>query len=285
MPERPANEELLQKIRDLEGELKRTRNLKDRFQAIVDKAPDPVFSRDLDRKYTYVNPAACRLLGRSEHDLTGKTPEEVFCPDDAAEVRKVDERILNGDVVSEARCVTIAGERRYLRAVQFALYDKDGKVTGITEIIRDFTDKRIAEPGAIETVSQHGANQRACRRILIMDDQVAVARTTERILRSLGYDTSTAVDGSQAVAMYRESYNTGRPFDFVILDLMVPHGMGGLETLQELLKTDPNVKAIVSSGYSDDPVMASHKDYGFCGFVAKPFSKQHFAELLSRLQG
>ena len=74
-----------------------------------------------------------------------------------------------------------------------------------------------------------------------------------------------------ASELYKKSKNSGRPFDVVIIDLTIPGGMGGRETMQKLLEIDPYVKAIVSSGYSDDAVMSNYMNYNFKGVIAKPY--------------
>jgi len=74
-----------------------------------------------------------------------------------------------------------------------------------------------------------------------------------------------------------------KPFDLVILDLTIPGGIGGVKTISELLKIDPQVKAIVSSGYSNDPIMSNYEDYGFCGVVPKPYTKNQLAMVLNKI--
>lgn len=120
-------------------------------------------------------------------------------------------------------------------------------------------------------------------RILIMDDMDAVLRMVGKILERMGYDTEGVTDGEKAIEAYRKAYDNGRPFDLVIVDLTVPGGMGGEETITELLKIDPHVKAAVSSGYSNDPIMANYRDYGFSGVVPKPYTKEQLAELLNHI--
>ncbi len=120
-------------------------------------------------------------------------------------------------------------------------------------------------------------------KILIMDDQESIMKMVGRILNQMGYETTFAIDGSQAVEMYKEAQSSEKSFDLVILDLTVPGGMGGLKTVTELLIIDPNVKAIVSSGYSNDPIMSNYEDYGFCGVVPKPYTKAQLAELLNKI--
>ncbi len=122
-------------------------------------------------------------------------------------------------------------------------------------------------------------------KILIMDDHESILNMVCRILTKMGYEATSATDGTQAIDIYREAYSNQNPFDLVILDLTVPGGMGGARTIQELLKIDPKVKAVVSSGYSNDPIMANHEDYGFCGVVPKPYTSGQLAEVLNTILG
>ncbi|MCH7928035.1 MAG: response regulator [Candidatus Dadabacteria bacterium] len=85
-----------------------------------------------------------------------------------------------------------------------------------------------------------------------------------------------AKEGNEAIEKYKTSLNTDSPFDFVILDLTVTDGLGGEETLKQLIKIDPDVKAFVSSGYFHDPVMVNYKDYGFVGVINKPYEIEDF---------
>ena len=117
-------------------------------------------------------------------------------------------------------------------------------------------------------------------KILIMDDEADMLKMARRMLGRMGYDTVFAKDGAEAINLYRNTFQSKEPFDLVILDLTVPGGMGGAKTIPELLKIDPKVKAVVSSGYYTDPVMANYEDYGFIGVVPKPYSIDQMAELL-----
>jgi PAS domain S-box-containing protein len=119
--------------------------------------------------------------------------------------------------------------------------------------------------------------------ILIMDDQEALLKMLGRLLSRMGYQTVPATDGSIAVDLFREAHDKGTPFDLVILDLTVPGGIGGLETLETLLTIDPAVRAIATSGYSNNAIMSSYEDYGFCGIIPKPYEISHVAELLNTL--
>lgn len=119
------------------------------------------------------------------------------------------------------------------------------------------------------------------RRLLIMDDEGPVREVLGRMLVELGFEVAESSDGAEALALYGEALAEGRPFAAVILDLTVPGGLGGKETLAALLELDPQVRAIVSSGYADGPVMADYQRYGFRGVLAKPFQ---ISELSSTLE-
>jgi PAS domain S-box-containing protein len=108
-------------------------------------------------------------------------------------------------------------------------------------------------------------------KILVMDDDEYIRDLLFEALSNLGYSIELAIDGNEAINKYVESLNMGSPFDLVILDLTIPGGKGGKETIKELLSIDPEVKAIVSSGYSNDPILSSYYDYGFKGIIKKPY--------------
>jgi two-component system cell cycle sensor histidine kinase/response regulator CckA len=123
-----------------------------------------------------------------------------------------------------------------------------------------------------------------CREsILIMDDEADIRETTGNVLRRLGYNVACAADGQEAVDLYRKAKEGGKPFDLVIMDLTVPGGMGGQEAFRKLFEIDPQVKAIVSSGYSSDPVLSDYRSYGFSGIVAKPFRLKDLTEEVKRV--
>ncbi len=109
-------------------------------------------------------------------------------------------------------------------------------------------------------------------KILIMDDEEAVRQVAGAMLRDLGYEITVAGDGAQAVELYKEAGESGKPFAAVIMDLTVAGGMGGKDAVKKLLQIDRSAKVIVSSGYSDDPVLAEYKNYGFSGIVVKPYN-------------
>jgi signal transduction histidine kinase/CheY-like chemotaxis protein len=117
-------------------------------------------------------------------------------------------------------------------------------------------------------------------RVLLMDDEELIREAAGEVLQHLGYTVVTAGDGDKAVEIYTEALAKGEPFDVVILDLTIPGGMGGKKTLSRLKEIDPHVKAVICTGYADDPVAVGFKDYGFCGAVTKPYTVEQLSTVL-----
>jgi two-component system cell cycle sensor histidine kinase/response regulator CckA len=117
-------------------------------------------------------------------------------------------------------------------------------------------------------------------KILLMDDEELVRKVAGEMLEVLGYDVEFARDGTAAIELYEKAKRSAQPFEVIILDLTVPGGMGGKETIRKLIEIDPGTKAIVSSGYSNDPVMAEFGKYGFRAVVAKPYKIEELGQIL-----
>jgi PAS domain S-box-containing protein len=137
--------------------------------------------------------------------------------------------------------------------------------------------KLLKSPGSIPS-QRHGA-----ARILVMDDEEMILSMVSNMLRYFGYEADTAFDGEECIRKYREAMKTDRAFDLIIMDLTIPGGLGGKDTIHQLLGIDPDVKAIVSSGYSNDPVMADHEKYGFKGVVCKPYNLKELEAALLKV--
>ncbi len=120
-------------------------------------------------------------------------------------------------------------------------------------------------------------------KILVMDDDEVIRDFIDRVLAHLGYEVVCAEDGSEAIELYKRAKESNQSFDAVILDLTIPGGMGGAETIQKLLEMDHQVKAIVSSGYSNDPVMSNFQQYGFNGVITKPYKIQELSQVLHKI--
>jgi len=118
-------------------------------------------------------------------------------------------------------------------------------------------------------------------KVLLMDDEEGVRQTAGEMLTFLGYDVEFARDGDEAIRLYKAAFGSVRPFRVVITDLTIRGGMGGKRTVRELIKFDPDVKVVVSSGYSNDVLLSDYKNYGFCSVIAKPYKLQEIGEVLS----
>ena len=120
-------------------------------------------------------------------------------------------------------------------------------------------------------------------RILVLEDDPLVRSLIVRNLTGNGFDVAESSEGSETVRMYQESVTQGRAFDLVILDLSIPNGMGGVRAMEKLRAIDPEVFAIVSSGYSDDPVMANPAAYGFAAVLPKPYEPADMLRLVRNI--
>lgn len=120
-------------------------------------------------------------------------------------------------------------------------------------------------------------------RILIMDDEHSIREIERAYLERLGYDVTDAKDGQEAIAIYSRALLNGSPFDLVILDLTVRQGLGGQLAMERLVKIDPKIKAIIASGYVNDPVIEHYSNYGFHGAMKKPFKGEELKLLVEKI--
>ncbi len=120
-------------------------------------------------------------------------------------------------------------------------------------------------------------------RILLLDDEPTVRKIGKKMLEKLGYDVILTIDGDEAIDVYKKSIDQGNDFDLLIMDLTIPGGLGGLEAFKEIIKFNPEVKAVVSSGYSNDPIMAHFSDYGFAGVLIKPYTIEVLSKTLASI--
>ncbi len=145
-----------------------------------------------------------------------------------------------------------------------------------------------ATPGATIPGSQIEDKEiiRLTGKILVMDDEPALRETIKSMLIRMGFErVDTAGNGEEALKLYQEAMDIKEPFDAVILDLTVPGGMGGSETLAKLLEINPGVVAVVSSGYATEPVMADFGKYGFKGVIIKPYTFDDLFKTMHSIMG
>jgi len=124
---------------------------------------------------------------------------------------------------------------------------------------------------------------KAGARVLVMDDEEPILRLVTSILTDAGHSVSCVRTGEVAIEHYGRAMTSGNPFDAVIMDLTIPGAMGGREAIQRLKELDPSVRAIVASGYSNDPVMARAQEFGFCAGVSKPFGVEQLVRVLEQV--
>ncbi len=117
-------------------------------------------------------------------------------------------------------------------------------------------------------------------KILVMDDEDIIRRLAGDMLNYLGYQSESAADGEETIEKFKEARDSGKPYDLIIMDLTIPGAMGGKEAIERLLSIDPGVKAIVSSGYSNDPILSEYRKYGFSGIVKKPYRLAELSQIV-----
>src|SRR5690606_20888479 len=122
-------------------------------------------------------------------------------------------------------------------------------------------------------------------RVLFMDDERQICTITKSMLESLDYKVDVAHHGEEALALYRRYHAVNRPYDVVLLDLTIVGGMGGEETFKKLREIDPDVRAIVSSGYDNDEMARHFLETGFCGYLTKPYRVGELGKMLKTVLG
>ncbi len=141
----------------------------------------------------------------------------------------------------------------------------------------------LSEPVGPDAAREEAAAYGYGGRILFMEDEEGIRKVVMEMLRMVGYQITPANDGVEAIALYRNALESDEPFDAVIMDLTVPGGMGAEETMARLRQLDPGIKAIVTSGYSSDPIISDYEKFGFCGVVTKPYKFDELRDVLTRV--
>jgi PAS domain S-box-containing protein len=172
-------------------------------------------------------------------------------------------------------------------ATVFSIVKQHGGLISVHSVLGEGTDFQLYLPAVqgpvsvkdeVETMPVAGEG-----RILVMDDEAAVREVVGRMLTKMGYDPVLARDGAETLKLYAQAHDSQQPFAAVILDLTIPGGMGGKEVLRHLLAQNPQVKALVSSGYADDAIMANFQTIGFSGVITKPYTILQLGELLQKV--
>ncbi len=162
----------------------------------------------------------------------------------------------------------------------------DGHITVNSELDSGTTFLLFIPAAESLTIDTHAVEEvliSGTGRILIMDDEVEIRDILGKMLQHLGYTVTYANEGNEAIQEYQRALDEQTPFVLSIIDLTIPGGMGGKETVRQLRKIDPQVLAVVSSGYCNDPVLANPENFGFKGVIAKPYNLSDLSKVLSRI--
>jgi len=169
-------------------------------------------------------------------------------------------------------------------ATTYSIIKKHGGYIFVESRVGEGTTFNVYLPAvkaALQTLEKDDNNLKVgSGRVLLMDDDLALRQVVGEMLHYLGYQVMYARSGAEALKLYKTEKEKEQPFDTVIMDLTIPGGMGGKETVRELKKFDSQVKAIVSSGYFNDPVMANYADYGFIARVSKPYEIEELSKVV-----
>lgn len=138
-------------------------------------------------------------------------------------------------------------------------------------------DQKVDEAEAVSLKAENGVT------IMVMDDEVMVRDMTRQMLKCSGHEVIPVKDGHEAIEVYNDYVQNNRVIDIILMDLTIPGGLGGKDTVLEILRIDPKAKVVVASGYSTDPVMAHYKDYGFKASIAKPFQLAELNRVVNRV--
>ena len=162
-----------------------------------------------------------------------------------------------------------------------SVQSKSGEGTTFTIYLPAAAEQKSTDSGA--EAQQPEKTSRGT--ILVMDDEKMIRDLAKKMLSHFGHEVLQAKDGGEAIAIFKERYHSDNPVDVIIMDLTIPGGMGGKDAIQEILKIDPDAKAIVSSGYSNDPIMANYRQHGFKASIGKPFRTAQLEEIINSVLG
>ncbi|MFW8600417.1 PAS domain-containing hybrid sensor histidine kinase/response regulator [Desulfobacterota bacterium M19] len=172
-------------------------------------------------------------------------------------------------------------------AIAYSIIKKhDGLITVDSELGRGSTFSIYLPATEKKLAAQEAAgkmNPARTGKVLIMDDDENIREVATKMLQHLGCEVDTAQDGEEAIARYFKAKEEGEPFEVVIMDLTIPGGMGGKEAIEKMRAIDPGIKAIASSGYATDPIMANFKEYGFKGVIPKPYKISELSKILAEV--
>jgi CheY-like chemotaxis protein len=175
-------------------------------------------------------------------------------------------------------------------AVAYAVLTKHAGAITLESTVGAGTTATLYVPAAAQVASDSpllpaGVPAPGNGRMLVVDDEESVRSVLQEMLTHVGYTVDVAAAGEEAIAQYARALAAGDRYAAVILDYMLPGGMGGRDILEQLRTLDPQVTALLSSGYADAPIMADFAQYGFCGVIPKPYTLETLVDVLHRVLG
>ena len=249
------------------------------LSAALEHVRDGVIGIDTAGGIVWMNPAAERLVGRKESLAAGRPVGDLSASLEGEGYNSLwpfVKNVLNdGTKMQESRHKLIyPGSRPVFIDFTIAPVLMSGECRGAVIVLSPLASADIPDAGARSEIqgqkpSGHGLGDAG--RVLVMDDDDVVRNMTIQRLVRLGYESEGALNGEEALRKFQAARDSGKPFDVVILDLIVRGGMGGREAIAALRNMDPGVKAILTSGHAADPVLTNFWEYGFAGVVRKPF--------------
>lgn len=120
-------------------------------------------------------------------------------------------------------------------------------------------------------------------KVLLMDDEKGIRDVAGQILEHLGCEVAIAANGEEAVELFREAKKSESPFDLLIIDMSIPGGMSGIETMRIIQGIDPDARAVLSTGYTDTDIVDDYHQLGFSGIMPKPYRIGDIRNLLKDL--
>jgi CheY-like chemotaxis protein len=154
----------------------------------------------------------------------------------------------------------------------------------VLSALATMSENASVNPAPVPSASAPASDEPRRVRVLVMDDEPDIRNLMEMMLSMLDYDVVTKPNGEEALAAHEKAAEENQPFDIAIMDLTVPNGMGGAEMIKRLRQKDNTIRAVVASGYSDDPVVARYKEYGFDRVLPKPYVMNDLMVVLDALK-
>ncbi len=267
--------------------------VQDRMNQIFEQMDEGVIATDCDARIIMFNRRAGEMTESSTSSSVGRMLEQVYKPKDkqtGADItfwgtkegkkspreRKDHEVILRtelGRAIPVIQNTSIIYDRFGQNMGLLIMFKEEEKESGLTVPLKQESMEYMDTEETSQSTENTKRSEEAIT-ILIMDDDPLIRKTCTLMLATKGYETILAENGQEALDLYRSYLETENPIKAVVMDLTVPGAMGGVEATEKILQIDPQARIMVASGYSNDPIMANFRDYGFLARVEKPFAIQ-----------